>query len=521
MPASSSSFPRLSRRRALASAVAPLGALALLSACGGTAAATVSTATAPAATTSAPPPATSSAAAVASSSATSLSSATTTSSQVATTSSAAVATSSAAVATSTAAPTAQPAAAAPPRSGNAVVFWSNSGYPYKDQVGAQLVQEFQQQGGPTIAYTDTTYGDFMKKLLTTVAAGTPPDLSYVDRYVTQSYASRGVLSPMDAMIGTSKVIKKDSFFPLLVHDTTYHGKTYGIPHGPDVGLLYYNKDLFHAMGLDPEKPPTDWDTANTLAQQLTRKDGDNYVQVGWSPAQDWGVPWMVAYWQQGGQLLNADETMATFDNAQAVAALDFLKKTYDLEGGYDAVTKFVSGVASGDAEKAFMASKVAMRWDTHSTIHTFAVNKVNFQWGASYFPLPQGGHHANYMGGWSLAIPTGAKQAAGAFQFLEFLCQPDPQVRWAEAWNCVPPVVAVAQSPAYIKGDQVRQLAVNEMPTAQWVIAAPGGDQIITPEVGIMGTVMSGKQSSHDALAAANAQVQTLLTNAIKGSTVQ
>jgi ABC-type glycerol-3-phosphate transport system substrate-binding protein len=125
------------------------------------------------------------------------------------------------------------------------------------------------------------------------------------------------------------------------------------------------------------------------------------------------------------------------------------------------------------------------------------------------------------MGGWSLAIPKGAKQAAGAFQFLEYLSTAGPQVRWAEAWNCLPSVVAVAQSPAYIKGDQVRQLAVAEMPTAQWVIAAPGGDQIITVEVGIMGKVLSGKQSAHDALAAANQQTQSLLDEAAKNSTVQ
>ncbi len=400
-----------------------------------------------------------------------------------------------------------------------MVFWSNAGYPYKDQVGAQLAQEFQQKGGPTISWTDTLYGDFMKKLLTTVAAGTPPDLSYVDRYVTQAYAARGVLTAMDDLIAKSKTVQKDMFFSLLVHDTNYHGKTYAVPHGPDVGLLYYNKDLFQAAGLDPEKPPLTWDDAQATAQKLTKKSGSDYTQIGWSPAQDWGVPWMVAYWQQGGQLLNADETKATFDNPQAVAALDFLKKVYDLEGVYTDITKFISGI--GDARKAFLGNKVAMRWDTHSSIHDFDVAKINFKWGASYFPLPPGGNHANYMGGWGLVIPKGAKQADGAFQYLEYLCTSDPQIRWAEAWNCMPTVKDVAQSQAYIKGDQLRDLAVKEMPTAQWVIAAPGGDQIIGTEVGIMGDVLSGKQSSHDALASANQKTQGLLDEAYKNSVLK
>ncbi|HEV7215152.1 MAG TPA: hypothetical protein VGP33_08490 [Chloroflexota bacterium] len=91
--------------------------------------------------------------------------------------------------------------------------------------------------GPTIAYTNTLCGDFMKKLVTTVA-GAPPELSYIDRYVTQTYACRGVLAPMDAIIGRSTVIKKEMFLSRLVNDTNDHGKTYDIPHSPDVGLFF-------------------------------------------------------------------------------------------------------------------------------------------------------------------------------------------------------------------------------------------------------------------------------------------
>jgi ABC-type glycerol-3-phosphate transport system substrate-binding protein len=30
----------------------------------------------------------------------------------------------------------------------------------------------------------------------------------------------------------------------------------------------YNKDLLQAVGLDPETPPTDWDTASSMAQKV-------------------------------------------------------------------------------------------------------------------------------------------------------------------------------------------------------------------------------------------------------------
>jgi hypothetical protein len=43
---------------------------------------------------------------------------------------------------------------------------------------------------------------------------------------------------MDAIIGRSTVIKKEMFLSRLVNDTNDHGKTYAIPHSPDVGLFF-------------------------------------------------------------------------------------------------------------------------------------------------------------------------------------------------------------------------------------------------------------------------------------------
>ena len=493
-------LPLLTRRRALTRVVTATGALALLAACGGNVTSSTAVGTSSSAVGAAPASTATTTPAVTSTT-------TASNSSTAATSTSALATSTSALATSTA------AASAPANKANAVVFWSNAGYPYKDHVGATLVTQFEQQGGPTIAYTDTLYGDFMQKLLTTVAAGTPPDLSYIDRYVTQAYACRGVLQSMDPMIARSKVITKDMFFPRLVRDTNYHGKTYAIPSGADVGLLYYNKDLFQAAGLDPEQPPTTWDDASSMAQKLTKQQGSTLQQVGWSPSSDWGVPWLVAYWQQGGHQTNSDATKITLSNAQAVNALNYFKKVYDLEGGYDAVSKYVS--ALGDPRlKGFFASKIAMRWDTHSTIADMATKKVSFRWGASYFPLPPNGQRANYMGGWSLVIPTGAKQAAGAFQYLEFLSQPGPQVAWTEEWNTLPSVTAVANSAAYLKNDPLRKLAVQDAGIAQWVIVAPGSDQTLGVEVGIQKPVLSGQQTPEAELATDQQKLQSILDQA-------
>jgi hypothetical protein len=152
---------QLTRRRLLSGILASTGTLALLSACGGTAIATATTVAGTSSQSVGSPTITASSGTAAAASAATQS----TQSSVAT------------VATTASGAVPQPASAAPTRAANAVVFWSNAGYPYKGQIGAQLVAEFEQQGGPTIQYQDTIYKDLMTKLVTTVAAQMPAFLN--------------------------------------------------------------------------------------------------------------------------------------------------------------------------------------------------------------------------------------------------------------------------------------------------------------------------------------------------------
>jgi sn-glycerol 3-phosphate transport system substrate-binding protein len=51
----------------------------------------------------------------------------------------------------------------------------------------------------------------------------------------------------------------------------FQGEIVAMPFNNSVPLLYYNKDLFTAAGLDPNKPPTTWDELVTAAKALTKE----------------------------------------------------------------------------------------------------------------------------------------------------------------------------------------------------------------------------------------------------------
>ncbi|NOG51415.1 MAG: extracellular solute-binding protein [Chloroflexi bacterium] len=82
------------------------------------------------------------------------------------------------------------------------------------------------------------------------------------------------------MLGiSSRCLKKtsrpsgSSYFSPMVAESKFLGQYWSIPTAVRTLALFWNKDLFRAAGLDPEKPPTTLDELVEMAQALTIYDG--------------------------------------------------------------------------------------------------------------------------------------------------------------------------------------------------------------------------------------------------------
>jgi raffinose/stachyose/melibiose transport system substrate-binding protein len=98
----------------------------------------------------------------------------------------------------------------------------------------------------------------------------------------------------------------DHYPPVFRNHFTYNGKTYAMPFYAAGNPWVYNKNVFRAAGLDPEKPPENWD--EFLAA------GEKIIAAGYSPIAagmhdqwyaDW--PWMEF------QMCTLDTTREFFD----------------------------------------------------------------------------------------------------------------------------------------------------------------------------------------------------------------
>ena len=91
--------------------------------------------------------------------------------------------------------------------------------------------------------------------------------------------------------------------------------------------LYYRKDLFRAAGLDPNRPPTNWEEFYDTAKALTNQDKGQWGFVFEQGSESYY--WINFLWQAGGDISakdSAGKELAAFNTPEGVTALQFYRK---------------------------------------------------------------------------------------------------------------------------------------------------------------------------------------------------
>ena len=96
-----------------------------------------------------------------------------------------------------------------------------------------------------------------QKLASALPVGEAPDIIAFSTENIGTYAKPGAIAVLDDIYASGGI--DASVIPSALNDNLkIDGKYYGVPQNFATLLLYYNKDMFKAAGLDPEKPPKDW-----------------------------------------------------------------------------------------------------------------------------------------------------------------------------------------------------------------------------------------------------------------------
>lgn len=185
----------------------------------------------------------------------------------------------------------------------------------------RVIDEFiEENPNVTVSVIPTPYGSssYRDKFIQAATGGAGPDVILSDNIWVPQLAAMELIKPIDDMFAD----RKAEYFEGTIDAGSYKGQVYGVPFHVDVMVLFYNKTRFAEVGLDPEAPPTTWDEFRDAAIALTDEENGKYGfggLFGWTGSFEW-LPWL---WQNGGSILNEDQTEAAFNSPEGIEATEF------------------------------------------------------------------------------------------------------------------------------------------------------------------------------------------------------
>ncbi|QQO09906.1 ABC transporter substrate-binding protein [Breznakiella homolactica] len=282
-----------------------------------------------------------------------------------------------------------------------------------------LVQKFNESQNEVIV--EATYGgsyeDTTQKLLASVVAGDPPVVAHMAMAYNAQFILEGYFESLNPYFAKDASVKEDDFIKGLLELNRWQGELYGLPYNCSNPILYYNKDLFRAAGLDPDRPPQTWDELYEYAKKISALGSDIY---GFSIERGSGWITQGYTWQFGGDWIAKDNSTVLWTQPGAVEALTFMQKMYN-----EGIAVYMGGNTLN------YSGKCGMTVDSTAVL-TNTIQSVSFDVGVA--PLPYKVKKQVPIGGGSLHIFNNVSQEKkdAAWKFLKFMSSAESQLYWAE-----------------------------------------------------------------------------------------
>ena len=273
------------------------------------------------------------------------------------------------------------------------------------------------------------YDDTVTKIQTAIQGGTPPDVFVSLATQRFTMASTGMAMPLDDLIaadGEEGQAYIDDFLDGFMLDSYVDGKIYSIPFQRSTMVLFYNKDAFAEVGLDPEAPPETWEEVVEYGQKLTN---ENRYGVGLalnSGSAQWAFTGFCLQNSVNGEnLMTDDGKQELFDTPENVEALQFW---LDLQNKYQIMAPGI--VQWTDLPTQFLAGEVAMIYHTTGNMANINEN-AEFEFGAAF--LPGNKRVAAPTGGGNFYISNGISEerVQAAWEFIKFATDTERAAQWS------------------------------------------------------------------------------------------
>lgn len=304
------------------------------------------------------------------------------------------------------------------------------------------------------------------KLVTAVAAGTPPDVSVHDRYTIFGASQRGIMQDIQKYAKAAGITGEDQQ-PWCWEEVFREGKLWGLPYSTDTRMLYVNAEHLKKAGIPLTAPKTLDEFDNTMRRLNVGTPG-SWQRIGHIPVGNWHNWRLFGWgWIFGGDWYDAKANRVTMDHPKNIAALEWeVARTREL-GGYEALDAFRKGQPKSGMMDLFKTGVVSTAINsTSQLIGVFATKDLD--WTVWPVPPAQGVSRSHtWSGGYANVLPMGVKNPEASFELAKFLSDEEFQkVQNRTGEGRLPTIKSAAKDPYWNTVDPRIKQFLEQLPNS-------------------------------------------------------
>jgi multiple sugar transport system substrate-binding protein len=302
------------------------------------------------------------------------------------------------------------------------------------------------------------WGDLEGKIMASLAAGSPPELSHGQPITCAALQAKGLLLPLDEVV---KSIGEDNIWDQIKKVGKFGDHYFGLVHAAGTSLLIYRKDLAKKKGL---KNPKTWEDLLHNAKELTmdtNKDGKTDIYGLTIPGDNLFINILLGeLTKANGGVLFDDQNRPQFEAKSMIEILEFLKK----------LTKYMPPGWEGHGYRETFANmygaKAAMMYQGYgrgaSLIEQYAAKRMA---NTDYFDVwvkphgPSGTKPAAQVDEEPWMLFKGSKHPEEAIEFLKFFYQDDNYLEYIQTVpiHFFPVTKSLRRNKAYLETPMIKR----------------------------------------------------------------
>ena len=284
---------------------------------------------------------------------------------------------------------------------------------YEELIGQYTTQNPQ----ITIEYQQYNFGTEMEtKLNTLYASGAAPDLVRAPISTIAQRATLGQYGALDSYLEGWD--EKDQIIQTAYDVASYKGKCYGIATNIAASFLFYRKDHFEEVGLDPNKPPQTWEELLEYAEKLTVREGNNVVRAGFSIPIAMGNVTIIPFARQNGSsLVDEEANTAHFNDKGTVEALDFLSQ-------FSSKNLLIPYI-NNQEQNPFEVGNASITYGSLDSYNAIVASGVDWVDQIMFAPGVSRGEKSNFGGCQIMFMSEEGKHKDESWEFMKFLFSDD------------------------------------------------------------------------------------------------